>query len=183
MECMLYFLLFLEILFITALLLTIVHNVMSLYGGFRFAPYVPTAQDRVEIMLRLARISPGKKVIELGSGDGRILIGAAKQGAQAIGFETDPYLVVKAKLYAKFHSVSDAVEFRCADIWKQTWPHDTEIVFVYGLPRFMGRVWEKACKELRPGTKIISNAFPVPGVTPIQTEGAVEVYEIPQKIA
>lgn len=180
---MLYFLLGLEILFIGALLLTIVHNVMSLYGGFRFAPYVPTASDRVAIMLRLAQISSGKNVIELGSGDGRILIGAAKLGAKAIGFETDPYLVLKAKLMARFQQVSDRVQFKQADIWKQTWPQDTEVVFVYGLPRFMGRVWEKACKELRPGTKIISNAFPVPGITPIQTEGAIEVYQIPQKIA
>ncbi len=177
---MLYFFLLFEIVFILFLILTIIHNVMSVFGGLRFAPFVPSTRERVEIMIRLAELKPGMRAIELGSGDGRITIAAAKKGATATGYEADPLLVAWSRLSAKWQKVTGA-SFQRASIWAITWPPETDVVFVYGLPRFMGRVWEKACKELRPGTKIVSNAFHVPNQKPIQIEGAVEVYTVPEK--
>ena len=178
----LYALLIAQIFFIAFLLMTIIHNVMSLWGGLRFAPYVPSTTERVEIMIRLAQVQPGMRTIELGSGDGRITIAAARHGARATGYEADPLLVAWSRLKARLKKVRGA-DFQRASIWAITWPPETDVVFVYGLPRFMGKVWEKACKELRPGTKIVSNAFQVPNQKPMTIEGAVEVYIVPKKMA
>lgn len=177
---MLYIILIIEILFLLFLLAVCIHASASVVNGFRFAPFVPTERLRVETMIRQAHIAPGKNVMELGSGDGRICIAAAKQGAQAIGFEADPILVLWSRIAAYLQGVKGA-HFKRANIWAITWPIQTEVVFVYGLPRFMERVWEKACKELRPGTRVISHAFPIPGLKPIREEGAILVYEIPEK--
>lgn len=180
MTGMLYLILVFEIIFIAFLLALFVHATASVVNGFRFAPFVPTEKERVATMIECARILPGMHVLELGSGDGRICIAAAKQGALAVGYEADPVLVAWSRISAKWQNVS-GVAFVRANIWAISWPPETEVVFVYGLPKFMGDVWEKACRELRPGTRLISHAFPVPGKTPLEERGAIFIYEIPKK--
>ncbi|MCC7357236.1 hypothetical protein IT408_01895 [Candidatus Uhrbacteria bacterium] len=175
---MLYILFFVsELIFVCVSIAMIIHYVMSLFGGLRFAPFVPTTRKRVDLMIQLAQITPGMRVIELGSGKGRITIAAAQKGAIATGYEADPVLVVWSRCVAWWKKATTA-SFQRANIWTTVWPSEADIVFVYGLPRFMGRVWKKACLELKPGTKIISNAFRIPGVEPKHVEDAIYVYSV-----
>lgn len=141
----------------------------------RGAIYFPTSPRGVERMMQLAKIKNHEKIIDLGSGDGRILIAAARQGAIATGYEINPLLVWKARRNIKASGVAD----RAIVHWKSFWRVDFSIfdtVIVYGMPNIMNSLKKKLERELKPGTKVISNAFMFPGWKPVAQEGKVYLY-------
>ncbi len=127
----------------------------------RGAIYFPTSTRSVETMLRFAEIRSGDKVVDLGSGDGRILIAAAKAGAEAVGYEINPILVRRSRRAIARAGISATV------YWESFWRADLsqfDVVIVYGIPYIMKDLQKKLERELQPGTKIISNAFTFPGL-------------------
>ncbi len=178
---MLILVLILQLLICAVMVALLIHLVFSLRGGLLLGPYVPSSWKITKIMVDLAEIKPGMKVLELGSGDGRIVVEAAKRGAIALGYELDPILVQRSRFKAWRAGVQDRVTFKQVNIWKQEWPADVSVVFLYALPRYMDKIWKHACERFAPGTIIISHAFLFHGVEPVKTEGIVRAYKIPEK--
>jgi cyclopropane fatty-acyl-phospholipid synthase-like methyltransferase len=149
----------------------------------RGAIYFPTSPRSVEIMLRLADVKAGDKLVDLGSGDGRILIAAAKAGAEAVGYEINPVLVRRSRraiARAGVDAIDDAGKPGNAIVhWEDFWRVDFspfDVVIVYGIPYIMKDLQNKLERELRPGTKIISNAFTFPGWEPMAQERKIMLY-------
>jgi SAM-dependent methyltransferase len=121
------------------------------------APYVPTAPSVVERMLELAKVSADDYVIDLGSGDGRIVIMAARRyGARAHGIEFDAQLVALARENAKAAGVGDRASFEEADLWTADLSRAT-VVTIYLLSRSTLKLRNRLI-ELKPGTRIVSHA-------------------------
>ncbi|MBV6626734.1 MAG: class I SAM-dependent methyltransferase [Rivularia sp. (in: Bacteria)] len=123
-------------------------------------PYVPTANEVVEKMLEMAKVSSNDIVYDLGSGDGRIPIAAVKQynAQKATGVEINPELVQKSQDNAKKAGVSDKVSFLQQDLFKTDFS-DATVVTLYLLPAINLKLRPKLLQELKPGTRIVSHAF------------------------
>ncbi len=118
-------------------------------------PYVQTPMEIVERMLRMAEVKKGDHVIDLGSGDGRIIIEAAKRGATGMGVDLDDNLVKLATENARNAGVADRVRFRTMDLFDADLTPATVVAF-YLLPNFNEKLMPRLLK-LRPGTRIVSH--------------------------
>ena len=124
-------------------------------------PYVPSPQSVVADMLKLAEIGPQDFVVDLGSGDGRIVLTAAKVfGASGFGVEIKDELVKLSNEAAKKEGVADRVKFIKADLFKTDISRAT-VLTMYLLPHTVNMLKEKLLTELKPGTKILSNDYPL----------------------
>jgi predicted RNA methylase len=135
--------------------------------GENLAPYIPTPQAVVEKMLEAGHIKPGDVVYDLGAGDGRIVITAAREyGAKAVGIEIQKDLVDKVRERIKELALEDKVtivhdSFLHADLSPAT------VVTMYLLTSSNDRLRPVLEKALKPGTRVVSNQFPVKGWRPI----------------
>lgn len=124
-------------------------------------PYVPTPQLVVERMLELAQVAPGDTVYDLGSGDGRLVIEAARRhGARGIGVERDAELVARSRAAAAEARVADRVEFVRGDIFEADL-RQASVVTLYLLPAMMLRLSPKLREELPAGARVVSHDFPL----------------------
>jgi len=121
--------------------------------------FVPTPDDVVAGMLRLANVKRGDVVYDLGSGDGRIVIQAAKRyGARGVGIDIDPERIEEASRNARAAKVSDRVRFLNQDLFESDLSEAT-VVTLYLLPRLNLRLRPKLLAELKPGTRVVSHGF------------------------
>ena len=121
--------------------------------------YVPTPQEVVEDMLRLANVRKGDVLYDLGSGDGRIAITAAKRyGVRATGIDIDPQRIQEANANAKKAGVTNLVQFRQEDLFKADFK-DATVITLYLLPDLNVRLRPRLLEELKPGTRIVSHQF------------------------
>jgi SAM-dependent methyltransferase len=118
-------------------------------------PFVVTPMEIVERMLRMAEVGPGDTLIDLGSGDGRIVIEAAKRGARGLGVDLDPSLVKIATENARKAGVADRARFEARDIFETDLSGASVIAF-YLLPDFNAKLLPRLLK-LKPGTRIVSH--------------------------
>ncbi|HZO03895.1 MAG TPA: class I SAM-dependent methyltransferase [Burkholderiales bacterium] len=118
-------------------------------------PYVQTPMEIVERMLRMAEVKKDDYVIDLGSGDGRIIVEAAKRGARGLGVDLDPNLVKHATENARQAGVGDRTRFEVRDIFETDLSQATVVAF-YLLPDFNAKLLPKLLK-LKPGTRIVSH--------------------------
>jgi len=118
-------------------------------------PYVVTPMEIVQRMLRMAEVGPGDTLIDLGSGDGRIVIEAAKRGARGLGVDLDPSLVKLAIENARKAGVADRARFETRDIF-ETDLSGASVVAFYLLPDFNAKLMPRLLK-LKPGTRIVSH--------------------------
>jgi SAM-dependent methyltransferase len=122
-------------------------------------PYVPTTDEAVQAMLKLAGVKKTDIVYDLGCGDGRIVIAAAKTyGAHGVGVDIDPVRIQEAKENAKKAGVEDLVRFEENDLFKADF-HEATVVTLFLLPNVNLRLRPKLLAELKPGTRIVSNTF------------------------
>ena len=121
--------------------------------------YVPTPQQLVDVMLQMADVKKGELLYDLGSGDGRLVISAAKDhGARAIGIDIDPERIAEAKNNAEEAKVEDKVEFRQADLFKSNFK-DADVITLYLLDELNRRLRPQIFAQVKPGTRIVSHAF------------------------
>lgn len=121
--------------------------------------FVPTPQELVEDMLRLVDVRKGDVLYDLGSGDGRIPITAArKYGVRAIGIDIDPERIKEAVDNAKKANVTKLVEFRMEDLFQANFREAT-VVTLYLLPDLNVKLRPRLLAELKPGTRIVSHQF------------------------
>ena len=122
-------------------------------------PFVPTNHATVEAMLRIANVGPNDFVIDLGSGDGRILIAAARlRGARGFGVDLDPQRVKEAIDGAKAAGVADRVQFHQRNLF-DTRIAEATVVTMYLLPRVNLELRPRLLAELKPGTRVVSHDF------------------------
>lgn len=128
-------------------------------------PYVPTTDTAVKAMLRLAKVGSSDVVYDLGCGDGRIVVAAAKNhGARGVGIDIDAQLIREARENARRAGVAGRVEFREQDLFKSDF-RDATVVALFLLPALNRRL-RPQLEALKPGTRIISNTFEIAGWKP-----------------
>jgi cyclopropane fatty-acyl-phospholipid synthase-like methyltransferase len=133
-------------------------------------PFVPTPIEVVDRMLEMAEVKKGDVLYDLGSGDGRIVIRAAKKyGARAVGIEMDSWLVEAARAKAKEEGVDDLVEFRVEDAAKTDLSGAT-VVTLYMLPWFNEMMKPQFQAQLKRGARIVSHDYGIEGWPPDKTE-------------
>jgi predicted RNA methylase len=121
--------------------------------------YVPTPYDVVDAMLKLADVHRGDVLYDLGSGDGRIPVTAAKKfGIHAVGIDIDPLRIADANENARRNKVTQLVEFRQEDMFR-TDIHDATVVTLYLLPDLNVKLRSRLLAELKPGSRIVSHQF------------------------
>ena len=129
--------------------------------------WVPTHESLVEAMLDMAGVTPSDYVMDLGSGDGRIVIAAAKRGARAVGFEYNPDMVELSRKNAEKEGVSDKASFVNADLFTSDFGRAT-VITMYLLPQLNLKL-RPILLNLKPGTRIVSHAFDMGDWNPDQT--------------
>jgi SAM-dependent methyltransferase len=124
-------------------------------------PYVPTPWVIVDEMLKIAGVRADDVVYDLGSGDGRLVIAAAKRyRARGVGIELQPELIATANAEAKKEEVADRVKFIQADLF-ETDVREATVITLYLLPQYVTRLVPRFRAELRPGTRIVSHDYPL----------------------
>jgi len=146
------------------LLLAAVLTICSLGAAAQRPPYpdvvyVPTPQEVVDKMLELAKVGKGDVLYDLGSGDGRIPVTAAKRfGIRAVGIDIDPQRIQEANENARKNGVTGLVRFRQEDLFKTDFS-DATVVTLYLLPDLNVKLRPRLLAELKPGTRIVSHQF------------------------
>ena len=121
--------------------------------------YVPTPQDVVDEMLSLAKVGKGDVLYDLGSGDGRIPVTAAKRfGIRAVGIDIDPQRILEANENASKNGVAHLVQFRQENLFTTNFSEAT-VVTLYLLPDLNMKLRPRLLAELKPGTRIVSHQF------------------------
>lgn len=148
--------------------------------------YVPTPHETVAEMLRVGEVKPGDVLYDLGSGDGRIPIAAAKQfGVRAVGIDIDPQRIAQANANAKEAGVTDLVTFRNEDLFEADFS-EASVVTLYLLPSLNQKLRPKLLAELRPGTRIVSHDFDMGDWEPekrveMENGDLVFLWRVPEK--
>jgi SAM-dependent methyltransferase len=128
--------------------------------------YVPTPPEVVAAMLKVAKVTKDDVIYDLGSGDGRIVIAAAKEfGARGVGIDIDPQRIIEAQENARKAGVADKVRFLQQDLFESDISEAT-VVTLYLLPQLNLRLRPKLLQDLKPGTRIVSHSFDMGDWTP-----------------
>ncbi len=136
----------------------------------KIVPYVPTPQEVVERMLELAQVKKGDVLYDLGSGDGRIVVTAAKKyGIRAIGFEIDPQRIKESHENIKKAGVEKLVEIRQQDI-RTVDLAPASVLTMYLLPEVNLMIRPNIWKQMKPGSRIVSHDFDMGEWKPLKTE-------------
>ena len=136
----------------------------------KIVPYVPTPQEVVERMLELAQVKKGDVVYDLGSGDGRIVVTAAKKyGVKAIGFEIDPERIKESKENIAKAGVGNLVEIRQQDI-RTVDLSGASVLTMYLLPEVNLMIRPNIWKHMKPGSRVVSHDFDMGDWKPLKTE-------------
>ncbi|XP_064455364.1 ATP synthase subunit C lysine N-methyltransferase-like [Ornithodoros turicata] len=144
-------------------------------------PYVPATDTQIRNIASVLRKRQTKvNIVDLGSGDGRVVFEAAKLGfSSAVGVELNPWLVVYSRVRSLLHKRN--AQFIRSDLWRFSLSPFSNVV-IFGVEEMMSDLEKKFCAELRPGSWVVACRFPVPGLKPILTEGTgidtVWVYEM-----
>jgi SAM-dependent methyltransferase len=152
------------------LLILLCFAVVVLFG----APYLPTLTPQVKTALELADLKPGQTLLELGCGDGKVLIAAAKQGITAVGYELNP--IMAAVCWLRTRRYRRHVKVIWGDFWQRSWP-PADAIFTFLLPKFMPRLNKKIMQSPDKPVKLVSFAFKIPGKNPDGERNGVFLYK------
>jgi precorrin-6B methylase 2 len=158
----------------------------------KIVPYVPTPQEVVDRMLELAQVKKGDVVYDLGAGDGRIVVTAAKKyGVRAIGFEIDPQRIKESTENITKAGVGHLVEIRQQDI-RTVDLSPASVLTMYLLPEVNLMIRPTIWKQMKPGSRVVSHDFDMGDWKPLKTENmkdssnwdhALYLWHVPQKQA
>ncbi|XP_049624981.1 ATP synthase subunit C lysine N-methyltransferase [Suncus etruscus] len=132
-------------------------------------PFVPATPRQVENVLRMVQGRSGL-LVDVGSGDGRIVTAAAKQGFRAVGYELNPWLVWFSRYHAWREGVQDLTTFHLSDLWKVNFSQYSNVV-IFGVPQMMPLLAEKLEQELAEDARVVACRFPFPSWKPDQVAG------------
>lgn len=163
------------ILLFIGLLVAFAITLLFLFPMANGAVYVPSKDLAIETMIKLGRVTKGKKVVDLGSGDGRVVAALAKTGAEADGYEVNPWLVFKAKQLLRQAGLQDRTQIFMKSYWDVNLAQ-YDVVTLYGITYIMKGLEKKLQKELRPGAVVLSNYFQFPNWKPVKQANGVYKY-------
>lgn len=153
-----------------ALMVVLSFGIVLLYG----APYVPTLTPQVEAALELVNLRPGEVLLELGCGDGKVLIAAAQTGLHVVGYELNPFLALIA--WARTRRFKKQVRVVWGNFWTKQWPPASGI-FTFLHPRFMKKLDTKIIQFNNANVKLVSFAFKIPDRPITQEKRGVFLYD------
>lgn len=147
------------------------------WTDFVGAPWVPTSMSMVHKMLQLAEVGPEDTVYDLGCGDGRTVVAAARRyGARAVGVEIDPLRYLWCQMLISVLGLRDRVKIVYGNFFKQDLS-GADVVTCYLLQNTNDKLREKLKRELRPGARVVSNTFTFPGMQPARKDEDARLYE------
>lgn len=168
-----YFFIVIFSIFYTILLVCVFYMVYTTISG---APFVPSRQIRVKKMMELANLQPNDRALDLGSGDGRVVLAASDYCAQSDGVELNPYLYWLSRSKQKTKRKNN-VAFTRGSLWNfNLSPYS--VLFLYFIPHRMNKLAKKIKREMRPGSRIISHAFSFPDWLPVKKDGNIYLYVV-----
>uniref|UniRef100_A0A8C3PTT6 ATP synthase subunit C lysine N-methyltransferase n=1 Tax=Calidris pygmaea TaxID=425635 RepID=A0A8C3PTT6_9CHAR len=132
-------------------------------------PFVPATSTQIQNVLKMLENRSGS-LVDIGSGDGRIVIAAAKRGFKAVGYELNPWLVWYSRYRAWRDGVHQNTKFYISDLWKVSFSNYTNVV-IFGVPQMMPQLKKKLEEELECNARIIACRFPFPSWIPDHTTG------------
>ncbi|XP_015107200.3 ATP synthase subunit C lysine N-methyltransferase isoform X2 [Vicugna pacos] len=132
-------------------------------------PFVPATTKQIENVMKALRCRRGS-LVDVGSGDGRIVIAAAKEGFTAVGYELNPWLVWYSRYRAWREGVQGSARFYISDLWKVTFSEYSNVV-IFGVPQMMPQLERKLELELQDHARVIACRFPFPHWSPAQVTG------------
>lgn len=150
--------------------------------GFGFSPlflgvpFLPTHRRQARRMMELAQIKPGMKVIDLGSGAGRLLFLAAAQGAQVVGYELNPFLVLWTKLMILLKGKRGQIKVFYKSIYSADIA-DADIIFLFLYPTHMKKLETKIFTEAKHDVKILSYVFQFHSYVPVGNKEGIFIYK------
>lgn len=142
-------------LIVVGVVLMICFGYVLLFG----APYLPTLRRQIEASMELAALQPGQTMIELGCGDGRVVLVAAKKGINVVGYELNPLLF--ALCWVRTLRYRSRVKVVWGNFWKAEWPQ-ADVIYAFLLPKYMNRLNKKITQYKYRPVKLVSFAFKVP---------------------
>jgi precorrin-6B methylase 2 len=141
--------------------------------------FVPTQDEVAVAMLKLANVTKDDVVYDLGSGDGKLVITAAKMGARGVGIDINPQRIKEANANAQTAGVTDRVQFILGDIFDPTVKiSDASVITLYLLPSLNRKLMPRLKSELKPGTRIVSNSFDMGDEWPAEKTEQIGSYTI-----
>lgn len=155
----------------------ILFSILPLAKG---AVYASTNKEAVKRIVHLANIQQGEKAVDIGSGDGRIVIALAQAGAIAYGYEINPLLVLWSRFLIKKARLQNKAFIFLGSFWHQKFT-SFDIVTVYGIPYIMKELEKKLQHELQPGARIISQGFAFPAWQCQKQSGHIYLYNLDKK--
>lgn len=158
------------VIFIIVILLFVLFSFVILFG----APYLPTLKPQADDALKLLNLKPGQTLLELGSGDGRVLRLAAEHGIKSIGYEINPLLVWYSRL--RNWRYRRLIKVRMGNYWMTKLPQ-TDGIYVFLLNRYMTKLDKKIVQDFSKPVKLVSFAFEIPGKKPIKTKKGLRLYQ------
>lgn len=156
--------------------LLFVYFAYTVIAIFRGAAPIPSRRATVMRMLTLAGLKPGEILLDLGSGDGRILFAASTHGARAIGIEINPLLCWYSR-FAAYVLRKGNITVRCSNFWDADLS-EIDVLTVYLVPKFMARLKEKVQREMKVGARVVVAVYPFPEWVPEATDKNVFLYKI-----
>lgn len=141
------------------------------------APYVKTNDSDSEEILKLVKKYQPKRVLDMGSGNGKLVILLAQNGLKVDGIEINPLLVWKSRREIKKRGLQDRASIK----WGSFWKYDTskyDLVTLYAIQHIMPRLETKLKNELPKGSCVISNYFKFPNLEPAQKVGRIQIYKL-----
>jgi SAM-dependent methyltransferase len=161
---------------IAFLALVFVFSISVLWTDRRGAPWAPTSMSKVHKMLKLAKVGPDDLVYDLGCGDGRTIVTAARHyGARAVGIEIDPLRYLWCQLLITALGLRDRVRIVYGDFFNQDFS-DADVVTCYLLSKTNKKLEKKLKQELRPTTRVVSNTFTFPGLRLAGQDADAKIY-------
>jgi tRNA A58 N-methylase Trm61 len=159
------------------LLLLLKKQLVRAYVNLNGAFYAPTSKKRIKQIAKLAQLKPGMKVVDLGAGDGRILIELVKThpGITGVGIELDPKYVKLAKENVKRAGLSKKIKIKAGSYWKEDLSQ-YDVITLYLVQRFMRRMEKKLKREIKLGAKVISVFFHFPSWKALKRLGDIRLY-------
>jgi hypothetical protein len=137
------------------------------------APYVPSKKHDIERLFSEFNLRKGSVVVDLGCGDGKVLLAAAKSGLQPVGYELNPFLWLIAKLRLRKYPKTKV-------IWGNYWAADlskASLIFIFSAAPFMDRLYEKLRDQLRPGVLVASYGFSFEGIKIYKKIEPINIYK------
>jgi SAM-dependent methyltransferase len=150
--------------------------ISAAWTQLRGAPWVPTSMKMVHTMLKLAEVGPNDLIYDLGCGDGRMIVTAARRyGARAVGIEIDPLRYLWCQFLISILGLRDRIKINFGNFFSQDLS-DADVVTCYLLQDTNEKLEVKLKQELRPGTRIVSNDFTFPGLSKVRQKGDARLY-------